>query len=198
MNQGDRRIQRTKKLIRNTFAELIEEKGLHHVTIKDLTERADINRGTFYLHYLDKYDLLEQSEDELLHGIKMIAQELDNANRENLQNGQEPPPAGEKYFSFLQENGLFVKAILGPKGDPGFQTKMKALIANQIKGRLLSGNPENMPVPQEYLIAYLVSAHLGVVQHWIEGGFKKTPKEMARIISNMNFYGPLAAGGLKD
>ncbi|WP_054637466.1 TetR/AcrR family transcriptional regulator [Thalassobacillus sp. C254] len=66
LNSNDRRVARTRTLIRNTFAELIVEKGLDRVTIKDLTERADINRGTFYLHFQDKYDLLEQSEEKFL------------------------------------------------------------------------------------------------------------------------------------
>ncbi|MFC5711946.1 TetR/AcrR family transcriptional regulator [Thalassorhabdus alkalitolerans] len=77
LNSNDRRVAQTRTLIRNTFAELIVEKGLDRVTIKDLTERADINRGTFYLHFQDKYDLLEQSEEEILKGMKKIANELD-------------------------------------------------------------------------------------------------------------------------
>ncbi|UCZ54667.1 TetR/AcrR family transcriptional regulator [Bacillus shivajii] len=196
MSSEDRRVVRTKEQIRNTFAELIEEKGLDRVTIKDLTSRANINRGTFYLHYEDKYDLLEKSEEELLSGIQQIAKELETIELENWDD-EEPHPAAEKYFAYLKEHAVFVKAILGPKGDPAFQNKIKALITNQIKTQFVQADQTSLPLPQEYLIAYLVSAHLGVIQHWIENGLQESPKEMGKIIANMNFYGPLAAGGLK-
>lgn len=58
----DRRIIRTKEAIRDALITLIEEKGFDAVSVINITSRADINRGTFYLHYRDKYDLLEQIE----------------------------------------------------------------------------------------------------------------------------------------
>ncbi|MBB5172388.1 TetR/AcrR family transcriptional regulator [Texcoconibacillus texcoconensis] len=193
----DRRVLRTKKRIRDTFAELIEEKGLDRVTVKDLTEQADINRGTFYLHFHDKYDLLEQSEAEILNGIKQIAKELDDVDMNNWKKENGPHPAAEKYFTYLKEHALFVRAVLGPKGDPGFQRKMKTLIADGIKKKFAGKERKSQPFPADYLIAYLVSAHLGVVQHWIENGLQESPEEMAKIISSMNYDGPLVASGLK-
>ena len=56
---NDERVIKTKKLIKTALSELIQEKGFDHVSITDLTQRANINKGTFYLHYQDKYDLLE-------------------------------------------------------------------------------------------------------------------------------------------
>jgi AcrR family transcriptional regulator len=72
----DRRIVRTKRLIRDALTELMEEKGFEGLTVRDLTEKADINRGTFYLHYQDKYDLLEKSEAEILTEIEKITQNI--------------------------------------------------------------------------------------------------------------------------
>ena len=69
----DRRIAKTKILLENSLIKLMIEKGFDKISIKDLCEEADINRGTFYLHYKDKYDLLEQKEDEILKGfIKIV------------------------------------------------------------------------------------------------------------------------------
>ncbi|WMT38879.1 helix-turn-helix domain-containing protein [Paenibacillus sp. D2_2] len=65
----DKRVMRTKAVIREALTQLIEEKGFEALTVKDITTRAEINRGTFYLHYRDKYDLLEQSEQELIQGL---------------------------------------------------------------------------------------------------------------------------------
>lgn len=62
----DLRIKRTQKSIKNAFYELIEEKGFDHISVKDITERAMISRNTFYLHYNDKFDLLNKVCDELV------------------------------------------------------------------------------------------------------------------------------------
>ena len=62
----DRRNAKTEKLLENALIKLMLEKSFDKISIKDLTETADINRGTFYLHYKDKYDLLEQKEAEML------------------------------------------------------------------------------------------------------------------------------------
>lgn len=54
----DRRIRRTKKLLKQALAQLMDEKDFKDITVKDITERADLNRGTFYLHYTDTYAIL--------------------------------------------------------------------------------------------------------------------------------------------
>ena len=58
-NRVDRRMQRTRQILQRAFIEVAHEKGVVATTIQDITERADVNRGTFYLHFADKYALLE-------------------------------------------------------------------------------------------------------------------------------------------
>jgi AcrR family transcriptional regulator len=55
----DPRVKRTRALIQKAFSELIEEKGFRSITVKDITQRAEINRATFYAHFTDKFELLE-------------------------------------------------------------------------------------------------------------------------------------------
>lgn len=69
----DRRVKRTKKMIRDALSELMKNKTFEEISVTDITTKADINRGTFYLHYEDKYDLLEQSEEEIIQEINNIA-----------------------------------------------------------------------------------------------------------------------------
>src|SRR5258708_39477482 len=57
--RGDRSMQRTSQMLQQAFIEVAHEKGIVATTIQDITERADVNRGTFYLHFADKYTLLE-------------------------------------------------------------------------------------------------------------------------------------------
>uniref|UniRef100_UPI002F42A966 TetR/AcrR family transcriptional regulator n=1 Tax=Clostridioides difficile TaxID=1496 RepID=UPI002F42A966 len=86
----DRRTIRTKKMIRSALAELIDEKGFNNISVTDLTQRADINRGTFYLHYVDKYDLLERIENEIIQEIEEETKHLDSSNMMEIDTSSEP------------------------------------------------------------------------------------------------------------
>lgn len=66
----DRRVKRTKLLLQKTLVDLMLEKEVGKISVKELTQRADVNRSTFYLHYLDIYDMLEQMENEFVETIQ--------------------------------------------------------------------------------------------------------------------------------
>lgn len=68
----DRRIRRTKSAIKEAFIDLLNEKEIEKITIQDITKRADINRGTFYLHFEDKYLLLDEMENECIAEISNV------------------------------------------------------------------------------------------------------------------------------
>ena len=59
----DRRTLRTRKAICDAFAELLSEKELHKITVQEIADKADVNRVTFYKHYLDVYDLYDKIEE---------------------------------------------------------------------------------------------------------------------------------------
>ena len=82
----DRRVQRTRQVLQQAFMDVVQEKGFAATNIHDITERADLNRGTFYLHFEDKYQLLDAVMREQFH--KLIASRLPPApgwNRPTLE-----------------------------------------------------------------------------------------------------------------
>ncbi|MBT2738259.1 TetR/AcrR family transcriptional regulator [Bacillus sp. ISL-7] len=193
----DRRIVRTKRLIRDALTELMEEKGFEGITVRDLTKKADINRGTFYLHYRDKYDLLEQSEAQILNEIEKMTQEINPNDFLNFNSENDPFPFIINLFEFFHENSSFMKVILGPKGDASFQGKLRDIIKKTFFQHIMSKiKREEMLVPVEYLFSYVSSAHLGVIQHWLENGMEKSPREMAMILSRITLLGPRHVTGL--
>jgi len=194
---ADRRIIRTKRMIRDALTLLMEEKGFEAITVRDLTERADINRGTFYLHYEDKYDLLEQCEEEIINGIKKLALKINPKDALSFDGQKEPFPFIVYLFEYFHENSSFMKAALGPNGDAAFQEKLKELIKNTFYQNILSNlQQEDMLVPIDFLIAYISSANLGVIQHWLESGMEKSPREMALILARITLLGPRQVTGL--
>lgn len=78
----DRRIKRTKRFLSMALVELLAEKPVNEITVKELTERSDVNRATFYRHYRDIYDMLRQMEQELFGEFTAALE-------------QEPPPENE-------------------------------------------------------------------------------------------------------
>ena len=61
----DSRVRRTKKLLREGLAQLMQEKSVKKISVRELSDLVEINRGTFYLHYKDIFDLVKEIEDEL-------------------------------------------------------------------------------------------------------------------------------------
>lgn len=198
-SENDRRAKRTKRVIKEALSELIEENGFNNISVTDLTTRADINRGTFYIHYTDKYDLLEKVENEIMQEIQEHIKGIDYINILSLNVIDEPIPYLVKLFEYFKENAGFMKAVLGPKGDPLFQRKLKDFMERALfeKNQVKFINKENLLIPEKYVIAYIVSAHLGLVQQWFESGMDKSPKEMALILCKMSILGPFRATGLK-
>ena len=62
----------TKEKIKAAFIDLVHEKGFEAMTVSDIARRCDINRGTFYLHYVDKYDLMNKLEEEVMFDLEAI------------------------------------------------------------------------------------------------------------------------------
>lgn len=199
----DLRVIRTKESIRNALVELIEEKGFEAITIKDIASRARINRSTFYAHYQDKNDLMGKCQDNILNGMgnivkQKVAGALESLSIEHTADITTFAPA-ISIFEYLNENKKLVRALLGPKGDVTFQTKLKGLMWTILfEGNEVSSfKKENLLVPGEYLISYIASAHVGVIQQWLDGDSQESPLEMAQILSTITLNGPLYAAGLK-
>ena len=193
----DLRVVRTKTAIRNALVELIEDKGFDAITVKDITTKANTNRGTFYTHYQDKFDLMTKCQEDIMYEFSNIAKKRFPEVIADL--GSNPSPTMPfllitSILEFLNENSDFMKAVLSPKGDLSFQTKLKTLFEDT-NGALI--NKENLLVPSQYLASYMASAHIGVIQQWLNSGQKETPEEIARILSTIAVHGPFYAAGLK-
>ncbi|MBM7651178.1 TetR/AcrR family transcriptional regulator [Neobacillus cucumis] len=198
----DLRIIRTKGAIRDALVELIDEKGFEAITVKDITIRAKINRGTFYAHYQDKFDLMTRCEEEIMFEMSRIAKQNFPdviAALETNSPTLAPVPLVVLIFEYLNENSGFMRAVLGPKGDLSFQTRLKDFMWKTLYGNDVNAiiKEENLLVPGEYLVSYIASAHIGVIQQWLNNGMKESPQEMARILSTITVNGPFFAAGLK-
>jgi AcrR family transcriptional regulator len=194
----DRRQLRTKQLLRKTLFVLMEEKAIESITVTDISNRADINRGTFYLHFRDVSDMLEQIKEEMFEKIRKVVIQMDLRELMEYASKGEPYPILVKIFEEFVSNADFFKAIFGPNGDMSFARRLKEFMSNHIFNKLtyLQPQDENLLVPRDFIIAYMSSANLGVVLHWFESGMKLSPLEMGQIMTQLVSHGPLVSSGI--
>lgn len=193
----DRRQIRTNQLLRKTLFELMQEKSVNAITVTDITSRADINRGTFYLHYRDVPDMLEKLKEEVMAEIRSIVLEIDPRDTRIYAEKGEPYPPSIQIFEVLIKHGDFIKAVLGPNGDMSFVRQFRQFMTeNMYDKQAFRMAAQNSRIPSDYLIAYMTSANIGLVIHWIESGMNLSAEEMGALMTQLINYGPLITSGL--
>lgn len=176
----DRRVRRTRAMLQQGLIRLMETKEIKDISVKELSDLADINRGTFYLHYSDIYDMLWKMEDELFLEFNEI---LDRTlTCESLSS----ETALQEIFAFLERHKDFARAIMGPHGDLAFVNRMKNLIKERIYNildiRQINQNPE-------YTEAFIISGCIGVIETWLNHPAPKPPEEIAAFCNNVLMKG---------
>ncbi|MEC0307796.1 TetR/AcrR family transcriptional regulator [Paenibacillus lautus] len=196
--KADRRQIRTNQLLRRTLFELMGEKNISAITVTDIANRANINRGTFYLHYRDVPDMLDKIKEEVLQKIENIVIHIDPRDSRDYAVKGEPYPASEQIFEELIRHAAFFRAIVGPNGDISFVRQFREFMKEHMFAKHAFRMPagENQIIPSDYLIAYMTSANIGLVIHWIESGMNKSAREMAIMMTQLLNYGPLITSGI--
>ncbi len=172
----DRRIRKTKKAMTDALAGLLLEKPLNNISVREIAEVADINRGTFYLHYRDVYDMAEKLQNEIFEKFNEI---LDNHEPQNDQDSLFPIIT--EVFQLLSENADLAKVLIGKNGDPAFLDKLKNVLHEKCfvnAQKLLNIKNDD---EFHYFYHYIISGCAGICSAWLNSGMKETPLEMARF-----------------
>ncbi len=180
----DRRVRKTKKLIQGALAQLLTEKPLSAISVREIAELADINRGTFYLHYRDIYDMARQLQDEIIEKFDRIVDS--HTHREST---DELFPLLAELFGLLAENAQFVRVMASKNGDAAFLDKLNNIIREKCladaRTMLNISNTDEF----EYFYDYIVSGCIGVCHAWLTGGMKESPAQMAGFVERMMLHG---------
>lgn len=190
----DRKKRYTRMVLQDSLIELMKEKPISKITIKELCEHADINRTTFYAHYTDQYDLLRKIEDETLAWAKEMLTTLQGKTDK-----QEALQVLEEVFHYFVQNSSHLQVLMSEQGDIHFQKQLFTLIYQE-SGINVSTDPNgNMDTLESYFI-FIVTGSVGLIQHWLKHGLNKSAKEMAEIIYTMasQFFGVKLSERLSD
>lgn len=180
----DRRTRKTKLALKEGLLELMSEKNLKEISVRELTEKVDLNRGTFYLHYKDIYDLLEQIEKDTFAEFSKIITSYPTGSM----NGN-PFPMLKDIFTFFKENSTLVTVMLGPTGDPAFVNRLKKLIWESCFEHWQFPLNKNKTKELQYFYKYTLGGCIGIIEAWLQCGLKESPDEMAVLIKNIILEG---------
>lgn len=147
---------KTEKLIKKTFAELLmEKKELDKITIKELTRRADINRGTFYLHYDSIYDVASDFEEEILNTLNLDDIKMDTIN--DVYN------YFDKVTSYLKENENIYKMLLSSNEPIIFLRKLSKIIKEKVYNNYVSIVKDLDKKESKFVISFFIDGIISQV-----------------------------------
>lgn len=176
----DRRVRKTRRQLRECLVALLKEKKVQDITVRELTDMADINRGTFYLHYRDVFDLLEKTENELLGEFNRVMQEHDMIELKDR-----PSPIFLEIYTLAYENADLVEILLGDNGDLNFLNRLKQLVREKCLNDWINSYCPRNSAAFESFVAFIVSGCLGMVQYWFQNGLKETPEQLAKLTEHI-------------
>lgn len=187
-----KRNTETKSEIKRVFTELVREKGFDALTVSDIARNAGINRGTFYLHYVDKYDLMEQLEDEVIADLTAIL--LKDVER-NLDNPIEliPYQAILDALYYVKGDFAFVAALAGSGGDPKFLERFKQILAQMVGDKIKQSDTLKLSMkglPEDYAKEILLSSITAIIMLWISKGGIDSPEKIAEMVSQAKQISP--------
>ena len=180
----DRRVRKTRQQLQHCLAVLLMEKKIQEITVREITEMADLNRGTFYLHYKDVFDLLEKVELELLDELDGTLQKYQASDLH-----QKLSLIFTDLFVCVQENAEMVQILLGENGDLNFVNQVKERVREKcLKDWFELFNSQDSQLFDAFN-AFVVSGCLGLVTYWLQNGMKESPKELAQIAEQIMMHG---------
>lgn len=196
----DRRSLRTRQALRNALLALIKEKGFEAVSVEEITERANLGRATFYLHYQDKEDLLLDEFREIASNRVELLSEIPvsiwKSNKDSLElsDGRAPVMPLLLVFEHAVQNAELYRILLKGQSSQRIAGQIREIIAESINAiiqtRIQSDPPPApMEVPVELLAAYFSGALMSSLNWWLEQGTLPEPEEMARMFQHLFFPG---------
>ena len=181
----DRRVRRTKKLLTQALTQLLQEKQINEITVKELTDLADMNRGTFYLYYRDIFDMLEKIEDGLFEALDEIV-----SLHEHDDMSQQTKPILLDLFRFIEENQEICRVLLSPHGDMSFLHRLNQVVREKCL-QMWPNEEEKKEIAFEYHYSFVVYGCVGVFRAWLNSSCQEPAEKMAEMADAMIRRGSL-------
>lgn len=171
----DRRVKYSKMVLKQSLLQLMQEESIQKITVTDICKGADINRNTFYSHYLSPEDLLNTIEDEL---FKQIMSSFDTSN--------DARTVTLEICQSIWDNQELCKIIFSENGDRKFLKRITTIAHEKYitQWKAMPKYHSNDMLEKTYL--YSENGTTAIIQNWIQKGFTESPEELAAFIDEIN------------
>ena len=177
----DRRVKYTKMMLKNSVIELLGEKPIEKVTVKEICERADVNRGTFYSHYSDQYDLYNSIVDELLNGIFERLGDILKAGHQSMLKSV------TLVYEYIKENSKLAEILLEGRIKYGIDARINEIVESIYLHDIKKSVENRIEIDAVY--SFIASANLGIIKYWLNSGMKMSVEEMASLSIKLSSNG---------
>jgi AcrR family transcriptional regulator len=157
MVKVDRRILKTQEALKKAVIDLMAEKNFDNITIQDLSDRANVSRGTIYLHYLDKFDLLDKLIEEHIDVLRescRAASELDYTESNLV------------WTEYFERHYSFFSMMLASKGAPYFRDRFLNFLIEEFTNDVEVSKGKNEGLNEDLVVRFVASAYVGIVEWW--------------------------------
>ena len=185
MTKSDQRTRLTRMLIRKAFASLLSQKPIQNISVKELCEKAGINRGTFYAHYLDIYDLLARMEEEMMADFQAALEPLLTEQGANLT----PVKITTEVFQCIKNNADLCTVTLGPYGDKEFAARLLNVGREKCVESYRKYFEHASQKQIEYYYAFVSAGCIGLLEKWLNEGMTLSSTELAQIAEGIMLSG---------
>jgi len=168
-DRNDRRSQRTRQALSDALLELMMERGYDAISIKDIIDRANVGRSTFYAHYSDKDDLFVSQLDRMMDLLSQhVPQGLSDEN---------PFFPSLGLFQHIQEQRKLYRILTWGTGIDVLTGHLQKSLTEKIEGRLSAGG-QAYEVPVPILANFLSGSFLSLIKWWLDNKMSYSPEQM--------------------
>ena len=187
MNVKDnQRTRLSKKLFQNAILELLEDKGgIEKISVRELCEKAGLNRSTFYAHYAEPREVLAEAEEDIL---RETAGHIQKVGAQKTGGGRE---FVSSFLRYIRENDKVFRVLLVTAADPAFRSRFTQMaLVNLFRHMQVEMAPEK----QQYVYSYLLNGSFGMITQWIRSDYAAAVPELVELLFALNAG---ALGGLQ-
>lgn len=180
MKQENRRVKLTKRLLTDSFLQLLDQKPVSRITVKEICDSADLNRSTYYRYFIDPYDQMQKLETELIEEIAVCI---------DLERAKEGPPykwdelcvAIQRILEQISVKRNVFRVLLHAHGECHLQRDFLTVLAKKLMPQELQ-NPVNSTLLQEFI--FISNGAFGMIYYWLMGDMHESIDELSRKIAS--------------
>lgn len=173
---NNRRVQVTKRMLKETLLELLEQTDISSISVRTLCEKANVNRSTFYKHYTSQYEIYEEMQHDFLFQIEQCFQK---SNGESLSSQE----TLVKKLAYLKENLRLCKVLIGNNTASDFQVQLLNVphIRQEVDFDIRKGDEAEIKYKKEFII----SGCFSIIVRWMNDNCPESPEQLSSIILNL-------------